>query len=337
MIDARDLVRTFGRHHAVSGISFSLDRGGIYGFLGPNGAGKTTTIRMVTGSIPPTSGTLTLDGIDVVADPISARRRIGYLPEHTPLDLGARVRDHLRFRASLVGVPRNRRRAAIDRAIEQCDLTDVDRRPIRQLSKGYRQRVGLAAAIVHEPPVLVLDEPTVGLDPRQIVEVRGLVRRLAGRHTVILSTHILPEAESICDSVLLFARGRIRARGRLSDLRGGGEGDLARWTLLTRTAADAAIRSVPGVGTIAAADAPTGAIGSSLAITAAPDDADADALAIRLAEAAAPHGLLELRRERTTLEERFISIVTDADADDARDADDRVAGAAATPAAEVTS
>ncbi|MFK7959365.1 MAG: ABC transporter ATP-binding protein [Phycisphaerales bacterium] len=221
MIEARNLTRRFGRHRAVDGISFDLAGGGVYGLLGPNGAGKTTTIRMITALIAPTSGTVRVDGIDTVANPVAARRRIGYLPESTPLDLHARVHEYLRFRADLSGVPRRRRAAAIDRAIERADLTEVRRRPIRQLSKGFRQRVGLAAAIVHEPPVLVLDEPTVGLDPRQIQEVRGLVRKLSGDHTIILSTHILPEAESVCDEVLLLARGRVRASGPIAELRRG--------------------------------------------------------------------------------------------------------------------
>lgn len=221
MIEARNLTRRFGRHRAVDGVSFDLAGGGVYGLLGPNGAGKTTTIRMVTALIAPTTGSVRVDGIDTTVDPVGARRRIGYLPESTPLDLHARVSEYLRFRADLAGVPRRRRSAAIDRAIDRADLQEVRRRPIRQLSKGFRQRVGLAAAIVHEPPVLVLDEPTVGLDPRQIQEVRGLVRKLAGEHTIILSTHILPEAESVCDEVLLLARGRIRASGPIAELRDG--------------------------------------------------------------------------------------------------------------------
>ncbi len=336
MIEARRLTRAFGRHLAVAGIDFRLEAGGVYGFLGPNGAGKTTTIRMITACIPPTAGELELDGIDVVRRPLAARRRIGYLPESTPLDPAVRVRDYLRFRADLAGVPRRRRRAAIDRSIEDCDLQTVRGKTIATLSKGFRQRVGLAAAILHEPPVLVLDEPTVGLDPRQIVEVRRLIRRLAGRHTVILSTHILPEAESICDSVLLFAGGRIRARGRLSELQAGGPDGAAGWIVGLATVAgqdpEAVLAAVPGVagvqrlvtsgGTddgprrfrVLGGTPPTGGVSPELG----PE------IAAALAAAGLP--LLELSRERTTLEQRFIEIVTAAAEDDRRRGFDRDGG-----------
>ncbi len=359
MIEARRLTRTYGRHRAVAGIDFRLEGGGVYGFLGPNGAGKTTTLRMITGCIPPTSGELTVDGVDVVRDPLAARRRIGYLPESTPIDPGSRVRDYLRFRADLAGVPRRDRAAAIDRAITACDLESVRRRFVRQLSKGFRQRVGLAAAILHAPPVLVLDEPTVGLDPRQIVEVRRLVRRLAGEHTVILSTHILPEAESVCDEILMFAGGRIRARGRLSELRQGDDGRGPAWSvrvLAPRNRAEPVLAAVAGViavepvpaatargredadpspapgtagtaGTAATAGIAGEAASCTLRVRGRPASGDepADdlgpALAAALGEAGLP--LAELARVRTSLEERFIEIVTAAAEDDRRTGFDR--------------
>ena len=344
MIEARRLTRAFGRHLAVAGIDFRLEAGGVYGFLGPNGAGKTTTIRMITACIPPTSGGLELDGIDVVRRPLAARRRIGYLPESTPLDPAVRVRDYLRFRADLAGVPRRRRRAAIDRSIEDCDLQSVRGKTIATLSKGFRQLVGLAAAILHEPPVLVLDEPTVGLDPRQIVEVRRLIRRLAGRHTVILSTHILPEAESICDSVLLFAGGRIRARGRLSELQTGGPEGAVGWIVSLPAAGDpatgdrdpepilAAVPGVSGVQRLAASGPAEDAPRRFRVLAAASSDGGAvPELGPGLAAAVAAAGLplLELSRERTTLEQRFIEIVTAAAEDDRRRGFDRDAGDAA--------
>ncbi|MHC4809345.1 MAG: ABC transporter ATP-binding protein [Planctomycetota bacterium] len=338
MIEARRLTRTFGRHLAVAGIDFRLEAGGVYGFLGPNGAGKTTTIRMITACIPPTAGDLTLDGIDVVRRPLEARRRIGYLPESTPLDPAVRVRDYLRFRADLAGVPRRRRRAAIDRSIEDCDLQTVRGKIIATLSKGFRQRVGLAAAILHEPPVLVLDEPTVGLDPRQIVEVRRLIRRLAGRHTVILSTHILPEAESICDSVLLFAGGRIRARGRLSELQAGGPEGGVGWIVSLPADAGGAdpqpvLAAIPGVADVqrlSLAGEEAGRRPRRFRVLARPAEADGPppelgpAIAAAMATAGVP--LLELSRERTTLEQRFIEIVTAAAEDDRRRGFDRDAG-----------
>ena len=336
MIEARRLTRTYGRHRAVVGIDFRLEGGGVYGFLGPNGAGKTTTLRMITGCIPPTSGELEVDGVDVVRDPLAARRRIGYLPESTPIDPGSRVRDYLRFRADLAGVPRRDRRAAIDRAIAACDLESARGRYVRQLSKGFRQRVGLAAAILHGPPVLVLDEPTVGLDPRQIVEVRRLVRRLAGDHTVILSTHILPEAESVCDEILMFAGGRIRARGRLSELRQGAGDRGPAWTvrvIAPRDRVERVLAAVPGVVSVTAEEDPGAAAGFAgcvLQVQAGPVRGDEPApdlgppIAAALAEARLP--LAELTRARTSLEQRFIEIVTAAAEEDRRAGFDRDGG-----------
>jgi ABC-2 type transport system ATP-binding protein len=214
MIEARGLTKRYGDLLAVDGVSFTVQRGEVVGFLGPNGAGKTTTMRMLTGFLPPTDGTAVIDGADIFGEPLAARRAVGYLPETPPLYPEMDVQGYLRFVATLHDVPRGRRGEAVDRALERCGLVDVRRRVIGALSKGYRQRVGIAQAIVHTPPVLVLDEPTVGLDPIQIREIRQLVRELASprdgepAHTVILSTHILPEVEAICQRVILIHRGR---------------------------------------------------------------------------------------------------------------------------------
>ncbi|MHC5005542.1 MAG: ABC transporter ATP-binding protein [Planctomycetota bacterium] len=230
----------------MDSVEFRIPRGQVVGLLGPNGAGKTTTIRMITGYLPPTSGTVTVDGLDVVRQSLAVRQRIGYLPESAPLYGDMRVQEFLGFRARLFDVPRARRAAAIDRAVERCWLEPVRRRPIHQLSKGYRQRVGLAAALLHDPPVLILDEPTVGLDPAQIREARSLIRELAGDHTVVLSTHILPEVELTCDRVIMMARGRIYADGALAELRSGAGRDEQ---YLVETTADAApvLESIDGV------------------------------------------------------------------------------------------
>jgi ABC-2 type transport system ATP-binding protein len=219
MIIARALTKRYGRHLAVDSVDFAIPQGRVVGFLGPNGAGKSTTIRMIAGYLPPSSGRVEVDGLDVQRHSRKVRQRIGYLPESAPLYTEMRVAEFLKFRAKLFHIPWSKRKRAIDLALRRCSLEEVRRRPIHQLSKGYRQRVGLAAALLHQPPVLILDEPTVGLDPSQIREFRGLIRELAPHHTILLSTHILPEVEQTCDHIIMIARGRVRAQGTLEDLR----------------------------------------------------------------------------------------------------------------------
>jgi ABC-2 type transport system ATP-binding protein len=223
-IEVDGLSKRYGDFEAVRDLSFRVHAGEVVGFLGPNGAGKTTTMRMLTGFIPPTDGTARIAGHDIFDDALEARRAIGYLPESPPLYPEMTPTSYIDFVARLKDVPRARRREAVERALERCGLVDVCRREIRQLSKGYRQRVGLAQAIVHEPQVLVLDEPTVGLDPIQIREIRALIRDLAatGRQTVILSTHILAEVEAICQRVVLIDRGRKALDQPLAELTAGG-------------------------------------------------------------------------------------------------------------------
>jgi ABC-2 type transport system ATP-binding protein len=220
MVEVEGLSKRYGDLVAVKDASFRVDRGEVVGFLGPNGAGKTTTMRMVTGFLPPSSGSVRIAGHDILDAPLEARRAIGYLPESPPLYPEMRVADYLRYIASIKDVPRSERTDRVDRAIDACGLSDVRRQVCRTLSRGYRQRVGLAQAIVHDPEVLILDEPTAGLDPRQIVEIRNLIKRLAGeeRRTVILCTHILPEVEAICRRVLLIREGQIRVDGTLEEV-----------------------------------------------------------------------------------------------------------------------
>lgn len=228
VIEVEGVTKRYGDLHAVRDLTFSVARGEVVGFLGPNGAGKTTTMRMLTGFIPPTDGTIRMAGHDVFADPRRARAAVGYLPETPPLYTEMTVRGFLGFVAAIKDVPRSQRRDAVDRAVERCGLAEVHRRVIGQLSKGYRQRVGLAQAIVHSPQVLVLDEPTVGLDPIQIREIRSLIAELASpthgseRQTVILSTHILPEVEAICQRVILINRGNKAIDRPMSELTAGG-------------------------------------------------------------------------------------------------------------------
>ncbi len=209
MIDVQDLTKDYGTYLALRQVSFEVQKGEVLGFLGPNGAGKTTTMRILTGYLPPTSGNAHVAGFDVFADSIEVRKHIGYLPETVPLYPEMSVWDYLDFAARLRNV--SNRDDAIERAMELTNITERADQLIGKLSKGFRQRVGLAQAIVHEPDVLVLDEPTIGLDPKQIIEVRNLIKSLAGEHTVILSTHILPEASQVCSRVLIINEGKIVA------------------------------------------------------------------------------------------------------------------------------
>jgi ABC-2 type transport system ATP-binding protein len=227
VIEARGLAKRYGDLVAVHDVSFSVQPGEVVGFLGPNGAGKTTTMRILTGFLPPTDGSAAIDGHDIFTDPLAARRAIGYLPESPPVYPEMSVEDYLGYVAKLKDVPRKQRKAAVDRALERCGLAAVRRRVIGALSKGFRQRVGLAQAIVHDPPVMILDEPTVGLDPIQIREIRALIGELAGlrdgrARTVILSTHILPEVEAICQRVIIMHRGRKALDAPLAELQKGG-------------------------------------------------------------------------------------------------------------------
>jgi ABC-2 type transport system ATP-binding protein len=219
MIEAQNLTKDYGSVVAVRDVSFSVGAGEVVGFLGPNGAGKTTTLRMLAGFLGATSGRITIAGFDVATQSLEARACLGYMPEAAPLYPELRVREYLAFRAALKRVKRRERKAAVARALEQAAVTDVAETPIGQLSKGYRQRVALADALVSSPQLLILDEPTAGLDPNQIVEVRRLIRELGRHHTILLSTHILPEVEAVCDRALVIARGTLVAEGTLSELK----------------------------------------------------------------------------------------------------------------------
>jgi ABC-2 type transport system ATP-binding protein len=211
MIEVSDLTKRYAGHTAVAGISFNVQRGEIVGLLGPNGAGKSTTMRILSCYLPATSGTVRVGGLDAFTQSQEARRRIGYMPENNPLYPEMRVREYLKYRARLKGLSRHQSRSRVDIVMQQCGLTDVDRKLIGHLSKGYKQRVGLADALVHEPDLLILDEPTIGLDPHQIRAVRELIKGLAGKHTVLISSHILPEVEMTCSRVLIMYRGKILA------------------------------------------------------------------------------------------------------------------------------
>ena len=218
-IEVSRLVKTYGSVTAVGDISFTVARGEIVGFLGPNGAGKSTTMRILTGYLPATSGSVSICGLSVAAQPDEIKRRIGYMPENNPLPEDMRVSEYLYFRGRLKEVPRRKLGPRIDEVLEVCDLKRVRHKIVGQLSKGYRQRVGIAEAILAEPPVIIMDEPTIGLDPHQILIVRDLIASLRGRMTVIISSHILPEIEVTCDRVLIINQGRVVAQGTPAELR----------------------------------------------------------------------------------------------------------------------
>ena len=249
MIKVNNLTKYYGDRKAVDNVSFTVDKGEIVGFLGPNGAGKSTTLRVLTCYQPASSGTATVAGYDVLTQSMQVRRLVGYLPESNPLYPEMRVSEYLNFRGRLRGMTRNERDAAIKRVSDRCWLGDFINRPIGQLSKGMKQRVGLADVLLHDPPVLILDEPTIGLDPNQIRETRRLVGELARKHTIILSSHILPEVEASCERMIIIAGGRIRASGSINEVRSRVMGASRLLAELKGPMQDIqqAIRKIPGV------------------------------------------------------------------------------------------
>ena len=304
MIEVEHLSKVYVDTPVVDGLSFFVPEGQILGFLGPNGAGKTTAMRMITGFVPPTTGRVVVAGVDLDADPVGLRRHIGYLPENVPLYPELRVDEYLRFRADVEGVRRSELPERLSYVLERCMLADVRRQVIGTLSKGYRQRVGLAGALIHEPPVLILDEPTVGLDPNQIVRIRDLITELGKDHTVVLSTHILPEVEQVCERVFIIDHGRIVADGTPEALR-------------TKLIGNPVVRvEIRGAG-----DEGSEALGRIAGVVAVGRRADGVFLLEHVAEAdpreavfhlAVDRGwiLLGLTPERATLEDVFVRLTT---------------------------
>lgn len=240
MIEAKHLTHYYGDYQAVQDVSFSVGGKTVVGFLGPNGAGKSTTLRILAGFLIPSSGNASVAGFDVVQQPIEVRRRIGYLPENCPLYPGMKTVEYLRFRAGLKGIHGSAASRRIEDVVRRCWLEDVRGQLVGTLSRGYRQRVGLADALLADPPVLILDEPTAGLDPTQIVETRKLIRDLGQRHTVLFSSHILSEVENTCDRAIIIARGKVLATGTLEELCAGGQTLEQRFLRLVETATTAA-------------------------------------------------------------------------------------------------
>jgi ABC-2 type transport system ATP-binding protein len=311
MIEVEHLSKIYGSTPAIQDVTFTVEPGEILGFLGPNGAGKTTTMRILAGYLPATSGTARIAGYDVHEDSMEVRRRIGYLPEIPPLYPEMTVEGFLYFVARIKGVPAGDRTSKVKRAMERCNLTEKRKVLIRKLSKGFRQRVGIAQALVHDPPAIILDEPTTGLDPRQIIDVRNLIKSLAGDHTIILSTHILPEVSMTCSRVAIINKGHIVATNKpenlMAQFAGGSgyelevDGDVIQLQKL--------LQILPGVCLVEIVPDPDLPPGRSLIrlISAPGAEPGRDIAAVTIG---AGLGLHEMRRTRATLEEVFLELTT---------------------------
>jgi gliding motility-associated transport system ATP-binding protein len=309
VIEVQHLTKRYGRFTAVDDVSFRVERGEILGFLGPNGAGKTTTMRILTGYMPATEGKAVVAGFDVFDQPIEAKRRTGYLPETPPLYPDMTVGDYLEFVAKIKGVPSAERRGRIQAIMERTRIADMAKRACGKLSKGYRQRVGLAQALIHNPDVLILDEPTAGLDPKQIIETRQLIKELAGDHTIVLSTHILPEVAQTCQRVVIIAKGKVVAIDTPDNLTARLRGSETMYVQVDALGADAtaALGRVTGVTRVAESDRRNGVVGYEV------EGDQGHDIRRDLARAVVTNGwgLLELRPMRMSLEEIFLSLTTD--------------------------
>jgi ABC-2 type transport system ATP-binding protein len=309
VIEVQHLTKRYGPVTAVEDVSFRVEKGEILGFLGPNGAGKTTTMRVLTGYIPATAGRAIVAGHDVFEQPIEAKRHTGYLPETPPLYTDMTVREYLGFVAKIKGVPKRERTARIDQVMRRTYVDDMGHRACGKLSKGYRQRVGLAQALVHNPDVLILDEPTAGLDPKQINETRRLIKELAGDHTIILSTHILPEVSQTCQRVVIINKGRVVAVDTPENLTARLRGSETMYLQVEGepAAIEAALRAVPGVTRLAQADVRERHLAYEVDSEAGRDVRRELARAV----VTAGFGLLELRPMRVSLEDVFLSLTTE--------------------------
>lgn len=309
MIAVQGLRKSYGDYEAVRGVSFSVHDGGVMGLLGPNGAGKTTIMKMLTGYHRPDGGVALLDGIDVDEDPLAVKARVGYLPEGVPLYLDMSVADYLDFAARARMLPRLRVKEAMDRAMEACGLSGMGPIRLEHLSKGYRQRVGLAQAIIHDPPILILDEPTTGLDPNQILEIRSLIRSLGEKKTVILSTHILQEVEALCSSVIILNEGQVAAQGSPAQIAESLKGEDRIECVLAHGVPESAVdqlRAEPSVQSLQCSELAGQRVGLSVRSPAGQGDRAAEAV-FRWAVAHSAV-LLEMRRDRLSMEEIFVKI-----------------------------
>ena len=308
MIEVQHLTKRYGGFTAVNDVSFKVEKGEILGFLGPNGAGKTTTMRVLTGYMPASEGKALVAGYDVFSEPIEAKRRTGYLPETPPLYPDMTVRDYLMFVSRIKGVPRSERKSRVATIMERTRISDMAARHCGKLSKGYKQRVGLAQALIHNPDVLILDEPTAGLDPKQIIETRKLIKELAGDHTIILSTHILPEVSQTCQRVVIINKGHVVAVDTPENLTSRLRGSEAMYVQVDAAGDDvrSALAAIPGVTGVMPANSPAAA--AFEVASEAGRDVRRDLAAAVVTRG---WGLLELRPMRMSLEEIFLSLTTE--------------------------
>jgi len=313
VIEVKNLVKRYGKHMAVDHLSFTVEKGQIYGFLGPNGAGKSTTMNIMTGYLGATEGEILIDGHSIMEEPETAKASIGYLPELPPLYTDMTVSEYLQFVAELKKVPKAQRKEQIERVVEMTHLEDVRQRVIKNLSKGYKQRVGLAQALLGFPPVIILDEPTVGLDPKQIIEIRDLIRELKREHTVILSSHILTEVQEICDHILIIHHGKLLASGSAAELENmlSGSGTLKleikgeRETVINLLKGVESVDSVSHDGGESAPD--------TVLLTLTPQSGTDPREAIFHACAAANLPILTMQRQHASLEQIFLELTADSE------------------------
>ncbi|MCL2273123.1 MAG: ATP-binding cassette domain-containing protein [Treponema sp.] len=317
-IEVKNLSKLYGNVQAVSDVSFSVDDKAVLGFLGPNGAGKTTIMKILTGFHFPSSGTALIDGIPVDENPLEIKKRIGYLPENVPLYTDLTVDEYLNFASDARFISKEERAAAINNSLEACGLMDYRSRKIETLSKGYRQRTGLAQAILHDPPILILDEPTTGLDPNQIIEIRSLIKELGKRKTIILSTHILQEVEAICTQVLIINDGRIAAQGKPEEIAGSLKGG-DTWELVIKgdSSADSIRGKLQSLGNLSNVLVETTSSGFISANFFSPSEAQDANAGERIFDWAVGNGLklLEMNRKKLSIEDIFVRLTADSQGD----------------------
>ena len=322
MIEVNNLVKRYGDHTAVDHLSFKIEKGKIYGFLGPNGAGKSTTMNMITGYIASTEGTVTIDGHDILDEPEQAKKCIGYLPEMPPLYFDMTVLEYMNFVADLKKIPKDKKKSMVAEVMEMVKITDMKNRLIKNLSKGYRQRVGLAQAILGYPEVIILDEPTVGLDPKQIIEIRDLIKSLKEKHTVILSSHILSEVSAVCDYVLIISHGKLVASDTPENLGKLAEGSNTL-NLIVKGEKDkicTALGQIEGVKNVTAADAKEEYAWNVTVST--NEDCDVrEEVFFKMADAKCP--ILEMQSRKVSLEEIFLELTEDDKKTDKKEGEDK--------------
>lgn len=307
MIEVTNLTKRYGNHIAVNHLNFRVEKGQIYGFLGPNGAGKSTTMNMITGYLAPTEGTITIDGIDIMKDPEEAKKKIGYLPEIPPLYMDMSVGEYLSFVADVKKIPHSKRKEKVNEVMAKTQIADMERRLIKNLSKGYRQRVGLAQAMLGDPEILILDEPSVGLDPKQIIEIRELIKELGKNHTIILSSHILSEVSAVCDHIMIISHGNLVASDSPEELQKQMSGSMKLKLSVkgTREQLEEALKDFPEIETM-------GFEGETLPtvnLISREDTDPREALFYRMVEANLP--ILQLEANQKSLEDIFLKLTED--------------------------